>query len=372
MFEQHPVPQQISSYQFRLVGDMTLKQFFQVAAGALLGLLVYASPLPSIFKWPLIIIFVVMGAAFAFLPLQERPLEEWMSAFFRSIYGPTLFRWQKLPPVPYFASAESGARVAVTLNSSYAATQIAPSTAPEISIAKLEASENSFLSNLTGLFHHTKPTGTDTTSTQLPQTPPVSVSPAATPMPAATVVAVTPSPVPPSPVEAPKPQAGTLFVATPQMAPVTLQQKSGVTLENGQTPVSTNAMTTNTISQTLATNDQAQTGTQAQFSPEAAPPSPSTIPNVIVGQVMTSDGKIIEGAIMEIMDFQGRPVRALKTNRAGHFMIVTPLPNGQYKILIEKEGLTFEPIIFETHGTIIPPIAIKAKGTPAQAPTATI
>ena len=35
MFESHPIPQQISSYQFRLVGDMTLKQFFQLARGGL-------------------------------------------------------------------------------------------------------------------------------------------------------------------------------------------------------------------------------------------------------------------------------------------------------------------------------------------------
>ncbi len=34
--EQHPIPQQISSYQIKLVGDMTLKQFFQVKA-AMIG-----------------------------------------------------------------------------------------------------------------------------------------------------------------------------------------------------------------------------------------------------------------------------------------------------------------------------------------------
>ncbi|KKR52786.1 MAG: hypothetical protein UT88_C0021G0001, partial [Candidatus Woesebacteria bacterium GW2011_GWD2_40_19] len=37
--EQHPIPQNISSYQFRLVGDMTLKQFFQLAGGFLVGLI---------------------------------------------------------------------------------------------------------------------------------------------------------------------------------------------------------------------------------------------------------------------------------------------------------------------------------------------
>ena len=35
--ETHPVPQNISSYEFRLVGDMTLKQFLYLAGGILLG-----------------------------------------------------------------------------------------------------------------------------------------------------------------------------------------------------------------------------------------------------------------------------------------------------------------------------------------------
>jgi hypothetical protein len=117
---------------------------------------------------------------------------------------------------------------------------------------------------------------------------------------------------------------------------------------------------TTQVSPTLHAQE-GQAGTQAQFSPEAAPPSPATIPNIIVGQVMSADGHIIEGAILEITDFQGRPVRALKSNKAGHFMIVTPLSNGQYKMTIEREGSTFDPVTFDARGAIIPPIAIRSK-----------
>ena len=69
--EQHPVPQQISSYEFRLVGDMTLKQFGQLAAGGILALFFYVSPLPGYFKWPLMIFSFFGGAAMAFLPFEE-------------------------------------------------------------------------------------------------------------------------------------------------------------------------------------------------------------------------------------------------------------------------------------------------------------
>jgi len=35
--EQHPIPQQISSYQFKLVGDMTLAQFGKAAGGIVIA-----------------------------------------------------------------------------------------------------------------------------------------------------------------------------------------------------------------------------------------------------------------------------------------------------------------------------------------------
>ncbi len=76
---------------------------------------------------------------------------------------------------------------------------------------------------------------------------------------------------------------------------------------------------------------------------------------------MDSVGKIVEAAIMEIRDASGRPVRAFKTNKLGHFITVTPLAEGKYQIITEKEGLVFDPLSFETIGEIIPPMAIKAK-----------
>ena len=42
--QQHPVPQNVTQYQFRLVGDMTLKQFLELAGGMLLAYLIYAPP----------------------------------------------------------------------------------------------------------------------------------------------------------------------------------------------------------------------------------------------------------------------------------------------------------------------------------------
>src|SRR5437764_399195 len=125
--EQHPIPQQISSYQFRLVGDMTLKQFFQVGGGALIALLFYSSNLPFYIKWPLIIISFLFGAALAFFPLEDRPLAKWIYLFGKSVYAPTLYLWMKNYKAPQFFQAESTA----TAQTIAAAPTILPQTPPQ-------------------------------------------------------------------------------------------------------------------------------------------------------------------------------------------------------------------------------------------------
>src|SRR4030067_3261218 len=107
MEQQHPIPQQISSYQFRLVGDMTLKQFFQVGGGVLFALLIYSTSLHPVIKWPIILLSTGLGAAMAFLPFEERPLEKWIFAFFRSIYTPTAYFWEKAKTQPVFFQEEA-------------------------------------------------------------------------------------------------------------------------------------------------------------------------------------------------------------------------------------------------------------------------
>jgi hypothetical protein len=93
--EQHPVPQPITSYEFRLVGDMTLKQFGKLAAGAVLALIVYAINPPSFIKWFLILLFGGVGAAAAFVPFEGRPIDVWILAFFKRIYSPTQYSWKQ-------------------------------------------------------------------------------------------------------------------------------------------------------------------------------------------------------------------------------------------------------------------------------------
>ena len=94
--EQHPVPRNITGFQFHLIGDMTIRQFTYLASGIILAFIVFkVFPIPGGLKFILMGIFGLTGFAFAFLPIQERPLDMWLMAFVKSINTPTQYVWQK-------------------------------------------------------------------------------------------------------------------------------------------------------------------------------------------------------------------------------------------------------------------------------------
>jgi hypothetical protein len=335
MDREHPIPQEVSTYEFRLVGDMTIKQFMQVAAGALISLVLYSSNLAPYVKWPLIIISFLVGIALAFFPIEDRPLSKWIVLFVKAIYSPTIYLWDKnarrheifQPENGQFAMAVGATVPGAVPQTPQDVQQIQTMSAPPGSEdeVKLEKSEQEFLSKVNLQFITPTPT-VSTTGSQIPSQTTQRVSKVI--LPGENAVKVEP------------PKKETVIPKPPEYQN---QTQTGNNLQ----PIASQKL---------------ETAKSATFSQEASPPSPPTRPNVIVGQVLDPGGKIIDGAILEIKDSEGRSVRALRSNRLGHFMIVTPLVNGNYQIFTEKEGFLFDPVSFEAKDEIIPPIAIWAKG----------
>jgi hypothetical protein len=104
--EEHAVPQDITGFKFKLIGDMTVKQFGELAFGAICAYVIYASGLYPLFKWPLVVFFASFGVALAFLPISERPLDVWLTNFFRAIYRPTYYVWKKEPGARVVSEAD--------------------------------------------------------------------------------------------------------------------------------------------------------------------------------------------------------------------------------------------------------------------------
>ncbi|MBI2420961.1 MAG: PrgI family protein, partial [Candidatus Levybacteria bacterium] len=96
--ENHPIPQDITGFQFKLVGNMTVKQFVYLASGAILGWIFFISPLPVIIRLPLAVLFIAGGAIVAFVPVEGRPMDVMIGNFIKALLSPTKYVYSKEPP----------------------------------------------------------------------------------------------------------------------------------------------------------------------------------------------------------------------------------------------------------------------------------
>jgi len=293
---QHQIPQQISSYEFRLVGDMTLKQFLKLAVGILAAYIIYNSGLLIIFRLPLAITFLVLGIATAFLPFNDRPLEYWLSAFVRAIYSPTVYIWKKASsPIIYSQIPLSDAINQVIIPDLQGKAARLPSAPPPIASSVPE-----IISQETKILEVEKP-----------------VSP--------------------------------IIESTAELGQVATTKPESFDIQDEKI-----------IEELVKPAGQKVAATSPQFVDIPLPAMP-TIPNVVSGLVLSDEGKIVEGAIVEIQDTEGSPIRAMRTNALGQFQTATPLPNGQYLLLVEKDPLSFEAIKIIAANNIMPPLQIVAK-----------
>jgi hypothetical protein len=270
----------------------------------------------------------------AFLPFEGRPLQTWIVAFFKAVYSPTQFLWKKRVKVPAFLEAKPTQKVFVPVRPISQDRGKLTEYLETLPIEKspLEEKEEGFLSKITNLF----------TQVPLPPNIPAQARPLAeTEEPAGIRIRRLGEPQVLREVSLPRP-GEEIARAKPQIMPFPkyIPQRPTI-IRRGRPP--------------------GKIAKPAQFAPEIPIPSTPTIPNILVGMVKDNQGKIVEGAILEIRDEQGNPVRALRSNKLGQFRIATPLSSGTYEIEIEKEGILFDIVKIELKGEIVQPIEIKAK-----------
>ncbi len=100
--EQHPIPRQITSFEFKLIGFLTIKQFIYLIVFIPIGFIVY-----YVFPIPLLNILLGIatggiGFAFAFLPINDRPMDVWIMNFIKSLTSPTQYSYHKNNEPLYF------------------------------------------------------------------------------------------------------------------------------------------------------------------------------------------------------------------------------------------------------------------------------
>lgn len=299
--EQHPIPQQITSYEFKLVGDMTLKQFGKAAGGIIIALIINSSKLVFFVKWPLIFIFAAGGLALAFVPFQDRPLETWLLAFIKSIYSPTIYTYKKDIPENWLE---------IDLSK-----QLKSDEEEEVVVPiKEDKKVKEFINSLPSIGRERKETREETIETKEKTLKPKEEE----------------------------------IIEKPDSAESSVEAKEEKKEEEVR-PVNLD----------LKKEKLGATGT-AVFGEIPMPDIPD-LPNLVVGMVLDQNHKIVEGAIIEIQDKDGNPSRVLKTNKLGQFKTLTQLTSGKYLVVTEKEGFEFDRVEINLQGKIVEPIKILAK-----------
>lgn len=100
--DQHPIPRQITSFEFKLVGFMTIKQFIYLVVFIPLGIITYyIFPVP-ILNILLAITIGALGPAFAFIPINDRPMDVWVRNMYKRLLSPTQYTFHKHNPPVFF------------------------------------------------------------------------------------------------------------------------------------------------------------------------------------------------------------------------------------------------------------------------------
>lgn len=374
--QEHPIPQDVTGYKFHIVGNMTLKQFAEVGAGVLVAVILYNTNLLPFIKWPLMIISVSLGGMMAFVPIEERPLDHWITTFFRRLYSPTKFYWRKEPTVPFAMTAtnqvKKPAENTVEIDLTPARRQrikdyLESVKTPDEGEA-WEVEENARVSDILGKFEQV--------NVGEVKAKPQKIKPQLNPR----IRKLSLSQAPPAhqqvifhsekPAVKEKPEPKTTEIAETAMIeeqsenslplPVSQQMRDAVQNTLDQRTTVLGERPAEILDQQQEDNNYVHPEETAAINPNLPFPQKELPPNTVMGMVLTKDNKLVDRAVVAIKNTQGKIVRSLSTNILGQFFTSAPLPNGTYAVAVKKDGLSFPEQQFTLSGVAAAPLELKA------------
>lgn len=93
--DNHPIPQDVTGFQFKLIGNMTVKQFAYLATGVILAWIFLQLPIMVLIKIPISSFFALFGLGLAFVPISGRPMDLMIKNFIKALFRPTQFVYHK-------------------------------------------------------------------------------------------------------------------------------------------------------------------------------------------------------------------------------------------------------------------------------------
>jgi hypothetical protein len=344
----HPIPRQITTFEFKLIGFMTLRQFlYLVVTLPLAYAVIQVFPIPLL-NILLGVLIATAGIVTAFMPIQDRTLDVWIKNIWKRLQQPTQYYYHKHNDALYFLR---DLYFLADPHHMLAHIESKEKLSQYLAMTKQRPKVNYQKKQVNALIH--TPTPVLQTSTQpvlplnsamqpqsapvVPQAPaqPAAVVPPAPPI-SKTQYVVMPNSFssngPQSPVRPTVPAAVPVLpaVAALPVLPAAVVIPLAPPIPMPAAPV--------VVPQIIPPP------------PQAAQSFPPTIPKATVippsqpffaGLIKTAKKIPIPGVLIYVKDLQNNPVRILKTNPHGVFATYQPLQPGNYTFEIKDPNGTY-------------------------------
>jgi len=312
--DNHPIPQDVTGFQFKLIGNMTVKQFAYLASGIVMAWILLQLPISILIKFPFCIFSAVLGVGLAYFPVSGRPMDLMIGNYIKALLRPTQFLYAKTGGQIYF-----------------------PHKAPLIGVKSLRQYENDL-----GLFPKDK---LKAYLESLDAKPKNKVDE----------------------------RENNFLMSVSSLATGNIPYQVNPVIHS-DSPINTNTLFAqervvvpqpNVISQPIPIpmpfvkpETKIIKPFSRGFNKTIGMPSVPEFPNLITGITKDARGNALPNILVEVKDKDGNPVRAFKTNEVGRFASATPLINGTYALEFEdpKAQNKFEKITINVTGQIILPI----------------
>ena len=402
--ENHPIPQDITGFQFKLIGDMTIKQFAYLATGIVIGWITFVLPIAIFIKAPLAGISILTGVGFAFFPIEGRPMDIMISNFIKAVFSPTQFIYLKTGghlwmPTESIRSQSKKTAQTQSQTASLSGDDLKQylNSLPKRQKSQLDQKEMVFFESLANLYaaNNQHPQG------QLPQ-PVIPHAFANTPAQGGQVIQPQGEPEKRQDVETHTKTEENLVKQTMILQQQLAEAKAAEEAKSDSTGyqqahqkvLELEKTLTDASMQKMALERQIQelqkrlsTEKKEVFSPSLATapkaetqnvrvvpqnlgksvglPIAPEFPNLVTGIVKDPRGNPLGNILVEIKDTDGNPVRAFKTSPLGQFASATPINNGIYTIEFEdpKGENKFDVTQITASGQIILPIEVVSVDT---------
>jgi len=317
--QQHPIPQNVTGYKFHLVGDMTIRQFVELASGIVLAWLTFSSQLNFLFKWTLGPLAAFMGFALAFIPVEDRPLDQWIINFFKSIYNPTQYLFKSnSKSLDIFSPTKSKPSESKYKLADPAKLDNYLQTLPPTQATAFDQAEKKYLDHIGNLFGALG-SKIKKVKKEEDSSPPILDSSAVKGIRIRKLNHPQMCLLPHATAIKPPPALKQAAIPVPQPTVAKPKSKIKVTPKSLKPPKKPPPPSVNSSKANASETTYAKNIIMPQL-PEK--------PNLLSGITLEKQGKIIPNVILEIRDSKNNPVRAFKSNRLGQFFISTPLIDG--------------------------------------------